>query len=229
MYLHKLFRSIADTVSLHEPAPAFQDASRLSYEERLTWLREKIDYIKGIAQSNYVETSNQFIRGWPELFIELDEVPDVIVIRRPAREVALSMWRMGWIPARSDVARRYGIKPDDENVLLQKIDYKYWTDYMLCYWACLEKEERVKRYIPMLVNAGAMVAETSLAEIITLHGFLELLKALEIKDYDHERLHDLIGVRFNSTRPDAQIKWPHGDLDNQEKDVEREFVEKNGN
>ena len=227
MYMHKTFRSVPKVVSLHEPWPTFQDANcnGLTHDERLTWLKdEKLHYIKGLAQDNYLETSNQFMRGWPGLLLELGEIPDIIILRRPHREVALSAWRMGYIPARSVVASKYGLNPDDKDALLSCENFSRWTDYQLCYWHCLEVEERVKKFVPSLVAAGSIIAETTLADIRTARGFLELVKELGLPDPDMERMNDLIGVRFNQTRPDLQAKWPHGNLGNQENDVEQKFI-----
>lgn len=221
-YLHKVCRSIPNTVSLHEPPPAFHENSHLSRDDKLKWLSNvKLPYIKNLAQDNYIETSPQF-KKWVDLFLELNEIPDVAVLRRPHRDIALSMWRMGYIPARSHVSKKYGIKPDDD-VFLHVDNFSYWTDYQLCYWHCLETEARIEKYVPLLKSAGALIAETTLADIRTANGFMQLTHDLQLPEPISERMYDMIGVRINATRPGNDNKWPHGNLDTQEEEIREIF------
>jgi len=112
----------------------------------------------------------------------LGRIPDAIRIRRPHREVALSAWRRGGVPARSAAALVYNIKPDDADCWLRVQDYAHWTDYQLCYWNCLSIERRCDAGAALLREHGAQVVDTSLAELTTRDGFLSLCRALGLSD-----------------------------------------------
>jgi len=216
-------KTVPDVCSLHEPPPYFQEFARKGYDEKKEWLENiKIPYIQGIAQGVYVETSNQVIRGFIEPLIELGIKLNVIVIQRPLRDVALSMWRMNWIPARSPIAAKYGMKPDDKDIIFLYPDFKYWTDYQCCYWACLERRERIKKYSELLEHDN-IIAETTTAKMTTRDGFIGLLDVLELPRPDMIRYNEICNLKFNITPCHLQTKWPGGDLDEQESILENIF------
>jgi hypothetical protein len=220
LYLHMMMRTVPDVCSLHEPPPFFHENAKLPYEEKKKWLEDvKIPYILGLAQSIYVETSNQVVRGFIEPMLELGHIPDAIVIHRNARDVALSLWRAHIIPGRSPIAIVYALSPDDDDLFFPYSNFEYWTDYQCCFWHVLEYMRRMEVYTNMLENAGGTVVRTTFANLVTQKGFLEILTALGLPEPDYIRYNDIVGIRFNETSPMNTLKWPGGNLDKQEQDV----------
>jgi hypothetical protein len=126
-YLWKAFETVPGVLGGHEPRPNFVDVMRAAQDDpgaARRWLEEvKLPYIRSLDcgvgyNAVYVETSHLFVQGFVEPMLDLGVVPDVIVIDRPVREVALSMWRRKEIPGRTWLGLRYRLKPDDPSALL---------------------------------------------------------------------------------------------------------------
>ena len=220
LYLSRVFNTVPGVCALHESPPFFHHNIQLEYADRLHWLKEtKLGYILGRSESVYVETSGQFMRGWSELFIDLDVIPDAIRLRRDHREVALSVWRRGTIPARSHIGVLFNAQPDDADGMLQIENYSHWTDYQLCYWNSIEIEKRCDKYSLLLSNHGAQVVEATYPEITTQAGFFKVLDALGLDKPDPILYSDIYRVRFNQTLDEHANNYPEGDLDEQEQEV----------
>ncbi len=218
MYLQMMMDTIPDVVSLHEPQPCFHDNTRKDYEGRKQWLEEtKIPYILGLAQTYYIETSNQFSRGFVEPMLELGYVPDVIVIRRNVSDVALSAWRHHMIPGRTLEMNKYNYFPGDDEVFLKFPNCSRWTDYMCCYWHVLEMEYRMNKYSQVIKEAGGIVVETRTEKLVTEEGFMEIINQLGLSLPEHKLYNKLWNIKFNETRSELKLRYPGGDIATQEK------------
>lgn len=172
-YLSTILGYARNVFAVHEPPPEFAEVlRRVQGDPELAekfWLEEKLPAILEVPDKVYIETSHLVCKGFLEPLLEMGIVPDLIIHRRPPRDVALSMFKMGTIPGRSDKGLRFYLSPDDPGVL-KLPDWERLHDYQLCFWYCLEIERRAKAYSELFKENGARVVETTLAGLKTFSG-----------------------------------------------------------
>lgn len=152
-----LLRDALGLAAEHEPAPRLNFVMRSFVEApsaaRAWLLTEKLPAMVSAARNGfYAETSHLFCKGLIEPMIQLGVNPTLIILSRPAREVASSLFRMNVIPVRTESGRLVLLGPDDSGVL-RLPDWSRFSDYQLCYWYALEIERRQTHY---LQNASAL-------------------------------------------------------------------------
>jgi hypothetical protein len=142
-------------------------------------------------------------------------VPDAMVIRRDAREVALSYWRRGSIPGRTKNGKVYLLWPPERVI-------ERASEYQLCYWHALAMEERMEAQAALLRQVGARVYAASTADLVTREGFAYLVEYLQLGQPDWAAYEEVAGRRINATPAAAQDRWPApaGALDAEEEEVQ---------
>ena len=182
-YLAHVLSFLPGVVSYHEPEPKFSDIMfKAQFNKKFAydfWISKKLPKIAEEREDIYIETSHLFCKGFIEPLLGLGIIPDLIVLRRPPREVAISLYKINAIPGRTTDGLRFLLSPEAPNIL----PLPYWQilhDYQLCFWYCLEIESRVEKYIPSLKAKGVRVAETSLKYITTPKGIKDLIGALSL-------------------------------------------------
>jgi hypothetical protein len=182
-YLSSIFGFARDTHSYHEPEPEFADILRQVQEGTVNpgdfWVNKKLPAIAGDQAPIYVETSHLACKGFLEPLLELGVLPDLVIHRRPARDIALSMLKMGTIPGKSPKGLRFYLSPDDPGVL--EIDnWRELEDYQICFWYCLEIERRARYYKTIFSEQGARVVETTLSGLKTFSGLEACFSGLNL-------------------------------------------------
>ncbi len=176
-YLSTILGFVQNSRAVHEPHPEFADVMRqVQREPELAYrflLDQKLPAILRSPEEIYIETSHLACKGFLEPLLEIGIVPDLIIHRRPPRDVALSMFKMGTIPGRSDKGLRFYLSPDDTGVL-KLPDWDRCNDYQLCYWYCLEIERRAVQYSQVFRDNGARITETTLAGLKTFDGLQKM-------------------------------------------------------
>jgi hypothetical protein len=177
-----LFRGVK---SLHEPSPKFATYFRAVCSEPAVatefWLERKLPRILEFPHPVYAETDHVACKGFLESLVELGVSPLLIHLRRPARDVAQSLWRLGTIPGRSLGGVRYYLSPSDRVFLpLDPARVGELHDYQLCYWYCLEIEERARVYTQRFAPRGVRLERVEFEEIRRPEGILELGEKLEL-------------------------------------------------
>jgi hypothetical protein len=204
-YLARLMECVPGVSSHHEPRPNFVWAMRAAQMDpdvaRRFWTEQKLPAIEACEQPVYSETSHVVSKGFLEPLLELGYRPDLILLRRPHREVALSMLRLNTIPARTPKGLKWYLSPEDPGVLGLP-GWRDLHDYQLCYWYCLEVERRREYYAALLSGLGARVVSITLAELTTFRGFMRLRKELGLAGYLSAPRHwyrylRRVGVRWN--------------------------------
>jgi hypothetical protein len=227
-YLSEMLRTVPGIAVEHEPKPDFADAARLAQfvpEASLRfWTEHKLPHIVRFPESVYFETGHVFVNGFADTLIELGYVADLVTLTRPHREAALSRWRRGSFPVRSELGSRYTIHPNARGVLLPVNDWERWHDYQLVYWFCLEVAARADRYAEMYREMGARVHRTSLAKITRERGFLRLVSDLGLLAPDMRAYRRIAAERYNATSRQAKKRTPDGDLDEMEAEVDGAVV-----
>lgn len=165
----------------HEAEPDFVEVFRSSLQQpslaKEFLCEKKLPQIISDSRPVYVETSHLVCKGFLEPLLELGGKPDLILLSRPHREVALSLYQLDTIPGRTDKALRYYLSPNDPGVLpLPK--WESLHDYQLCYWYCLEIERRRAYYKSFFKEAGANVVEISLSDLVRPSSLYALLRDL---------------------------------------------------
>lgn len=175
--------ALPGVVSLHEPDPNFVDvmpaASRDREVARKFLLGKKLPAIAASGGKVYAETSHVFCKGFLEPLLDYGVVPQLILLKRPHRDVALSLLRIGCIPERTEDGRRWLLSPAQEGVL-QVEDWKSLSDYQLTYWYCLEIERRQIEGGRLVSLAGGKAASVSLREVRSEAGVLKISRQLDL-------------------------------------------------
>ena len=182
-YLAKLLSFVPGVASFHEPEPRFSEIMRsiqqdadIAYE---FWVKKKLPRIASERVPIYVETSHLFCKGFIEPLLKLGITPDLIILTRPHRQVAISMYQLNTIPGRTEKGLKYYLSPRDSGVLPLP-EWQSLHDYQLCYWYCLEIERRSHRYERMFLERNARVVKIALDEVSTAPGFNRLLQQLDL-------------------------------------------------
>jgi hypothetical protein len=190
----------------HEPRPRFSSAFRavLRHPElaRDFWLEEKLPRIATTRGAVYAETSHLACKGFLEPLVELGFRPTIVHLVRPARDVATSLWRLGWIPSRTLRGTKHFLSPSDPSHLPVR-ELSTWTpsDWQLCYWSCLEIERRAEALRARLEPRGVRVVRVELADLATEDGIHALGRALELRELGfvgRTRARRLAGSRVNA-------------------------------
>ena len=142
----------------HEPAPRVNFVFRSiinAPDAAMSWLvHEKLPAMLARASGPvYTETSHLFCKGLIEPILELGLRPKFIILTRPAREVARSLFQMNAIPERTGGGRLVLLGPSDPGVL----PLPHWerlSDYQLCYWYAREIERRQSTYAALFRTLG---------------------------------------------------------------------------
>lgn len=171
--------------SFHEPEPNFagriqacQDRPVIA-EEFL--LAEKIPAMARYANfAVYAEISHLWCKGLLQAWLRmaLEPVPDLVILDRPLRNIALSMLSLGTIPGRTPSGLRWYLSPVHSGNELRWEESRSWTDYQCCYAYCLEVEARKRRLSAEIRSAGGIVWRTSVEEISQWRGFFHMRRVL---------------------------------------------------
>jgi hypothetical protein len=218
-YLAALLNAIPGVHGVHEPEPNFVDYARAArrdpQEAWRLWYCEKLPHIRSLGCEVYAETSHLFGKGFVKPLLDLGVVPDIIVLKRDHRDVALSIWRRGHAPATTLHGQRYWLHPEQAEFCPLP---RWWafTDYQLCYWYTLEMEARIQSRASWVEEVGGKVARLDF-DTLTQGSMRKWLKdKLDLSLPDQYLTRDC----FNATPVDRRDVMPPGDLvDEQEQQV----------
>ncbi len=207
--LQALLALASDTCALHEPEPAFHhvlEEVRLNPAAATAFVAgRKLPDILTRPGANYVETSHLFGKGFFEAFLELSIPFKLIVLDRPPREVAKSLWRIKTVPARTRLGRGFLLHPAQEGVLRIE-NWRRLSDYQLCFWYCLEVERRKTLCLCECARRNIPAAEISLEKLKDWESFRALCAACDLELPEGARArHAEISVR--RVNPKSQF-WP---------------------
>lgn len=166
--LEKLLALAEDTCSVHEPVPEFHKVLpdvRKDPQVAIDFVRDqKLPAILATPEHNYVETSHLFGKGFYEAFLELGIPFRLIILNRDPREVAQSFWRIKSVPRRKRYGREFMFDPAQSGVIKMK-NWRFKSNYQLCYWYALEVERRKSLYKADCEARGIPVFEIDITEL----------------------------------------------------------------
>lgn len=233
-YLAALLGTIPGVCAVHEGQPDFVDWARAArrdpQEAWRFWHCEKLPAIQALGCDVYVETSHLFGKGFVKPLLDLGAVPDVVVLYRYYRDVALSFWRRGSIPAKTLRGQRYLLHPEQAEYRPLPHWWRF-SDYQLCYWYTLEMRERTSVLWRQIQMAGGKVAHLDF-DLLT-EGRVDLAEGCESPDNisswivdelglpsPNQITFDLIQGQFRNATPlQLRDRLPPGDLDELERQV----------
>lgn len=205
-YLARVLGAFRDVHAEHEPKPTFGSAWRTVMQAPPTarefWLAHKLPRVARTRAPLYAETSHLVCKGFLESAIDLGLRMTWLHLRRPAREVAVSLWRLGTIPGRSYAGVKYYLSPWDPRVRRPLIGARpeQLDDYQLCYWYCLEIAARAEEYARLAPQSGVRFVAIDLASLLTTEGVERLGELAELgplSTLGRVQLSAFAGRRFN--------------------------------
>jgi hypothetical protein len=224
-YLSKILGYIPNVSSHHEPKPSFSKVLRAVQQNKKIaydfWIAHKLPVIAKEAAPIYIETSHLLCKGFLEPLLDLEIVPDLIVLKRPHRQVSLSFCRFGTIPGRTAKGLKYLFSPSDPDVLSLP-SWQKCNDYQLCYWYCLEIERRSYQYKRLFSELGSRVVSFSLDEISTIEGFEALREVLNLERPDPLQWQSYLRMRAGKVNTRSHLNYPATlpeDFDAAEQDI----------
>jgi len=182
-YLAQVLDCLPGVTATHEPPPRLHKWMRQVLGDTEAgirfWRQEKLPAIARCRTPIYAETSHLFGKGFFEPLVELGVVPDLILLQRPARQVAASLYGLNTIPGRTPLGQTYYLGPEDP-VFLPLPQWRDLHDYQLCYWYCLETQRRQTHYARRVRELGGRVVEVALDELSGPAGIERLMGELEL-------------------------------------------------
>lgn len=175
--LATLMSTVPNVFAEHEGDPGFHLARIQNLHNPIIgykFVEERLKFFRQQNKDHVVHTGHMVNEGFIEHFLAHDIIPNVIVLRRPQRDIARSMFNLQWIPGKNKIIEPWYSSPNEPNV----VPFDNWQQahpYQLCYWWCLESERRTQYYMSMLQSCGSCIRETTLEKIVELDSFNALL------------------------------------------------------
>ena len=222
-YLARLLALAPGVASFHEPDPSFRQVMRAAIQDpgiaRVFFLQLKFPHMAAAPGASYAETSHLFCKGFFVPLLQLGMRPGLVFLRRPPREVAMSLLARDTVPARTPMGNAYVFRPDDANVLPLP-GWERLTDYQLCFWYALAIERRQRRYADFARMLGLPMFDTTAAELNEFHRFTAMLDSLGLPAAPEPQL-ERNHARLSAERHNANQEHPVAilDADRQEEEV----------
>lgn len=173
-----------DVACHHEPEPHFaadfeQNRGEIQAAKRFL-IEKKFPAILQTDSKIYIETSHLFCKGFFEAALSLGVAPELIILRRPEREVATSMYQLNTIPGRTEKGRKFYLSPDDPGILFKPQDDSQYNDYQMCFWYALEIRARQERYRLLYETMGSRTYFLPFSELVSGRAFNSFLRELNL-------------------------------------------------
>jgi hypothetical protein len=216
-FLHNLFRLFPNVDSFHEEEPSYLHVMRRVQTQpaEATRFLEKFKFpvIAACKSGTIAETSHLFCKGFLEPMINLGVYPDLVLLRRNPRRIALSLLERNTIPGRTSTGTDYLVCPSDPNTLPLPL-WEGLTDYQLCFWYALEIERRQQRYGYYMIQLGRKVCDVTANELHNPDIFLKMAATflLDIPDRDEllRQHREISSTDYNKT---PEVREQAFDLD----------------
>jgi hypothetical protein len=190
LFAQGLLQLLPDTTSLHEPEPAFHRyLRRIQYNpdfSREFLLSYKLPAIVNYPTRSYCELSHVFCKGYFEPLLELGITPNLLVLRRRPRAIALSLLERNTVPERTYYGLQFLLSPSYPGVL-PLAGWRKMTDYQLLFWYAIEIERRQEAYTSLVQQNGGIACCVTAQELNEFDCFLSIATKLQLVDPLTER------------------------------------------
>ena len=225
-FVHKLFSLLPDVTSEHEPQPFFHSFLRQTIEDPIFatkfMLYYKLPFIANLHTPNYIELSHVFCKGFLEPLLELNITPNLLLLRRDPRLVALSYLARYTVPERTFYGIEFLLSPRYPGTLpLPR--WQHMTDYQLIFWYALEIERRQRQYSRLVQARGGIVCDVSAMELHDFRRFVNLAQTLRLLSLT-TNCEEALACRHAAV---SRVSWNQNDVPlwNHEVDLDREEEE----
>lgn len=223
--LTEVFKLFDDTLSEHEPEPNYANVLPDVKENpryAIDFLNEKIRRINSIKETNYVETSNVFGKGFFIPLVRMGFLPNIILLNREFRKVAESLFRRGSYPMRTKMGKHFSSDPSFAGSL-PIFQPDSLTDYQICFWGVLDSYWRQLRAAELYDIYNGKYVWASASDFNDFSKTVEIGQylGLSIKDKDAARLlhGEKSSVHHNPNKLNKKADELNIDFDDEEAEV----------
>jgi hypothetical protein len=212
-HLSRIMGVLPGVASLHEPTPNFSAEMQAAQKDptlaRKFLVEHKLPEIAKIDTGIYAEVTSMWCKGLLLAWLEEPGLPtpDVVILDRDPRKIALSLFRLELTPERTLNGRQWYMGPGTPSAHLKVGDFSQWSDYQLCYWYAMEIEVRKTLLGNMISARGGRVHRTSIDKLSTPGGALSLVKDLELPRPGLAQLRDFLWLLRRRTNTQGSEKW----------------------
>lgn len=224
MFLSELMKLVPGVHSLHELHPGFHEVMRRAQSNQEVassfLLQYRIPYINTIEEPIYFEANHVFCEGFYVPLLTLGIVPDLVLLMRDPREVALSRWRRRDIPGRTFTGKQWLLSPWDKTVLVKLEDPDKYTDYQLCYWHTQEIATRQDAYAERQKKTGGLAVFVALEQLSRYISFCLFLEKMGFDKVDESEYNKVRNTKWNTNKDRSSMP---DNIDEQEREILREI------
>ncbi|MBJ7392294.1 MAG: hypothetical protein JHC85_12050 [Chthoniobacterales bacterium] len=212
-HLSRILGLLPGVAALHEPEPNFvpemlsaQEDPRVATE---FLYKKKIPALAAIPQKYYAEISSLWCKGLLQAWLAEPSlpVPDLILLDRDLRRIALSIFRLELTPERTHNGREWYLGPSAKTALLKVGDFQKWSDYQLCYCYALEVEARKLVLGKLAAVRGGRVVRVGIEKLRSLRNLYSLVRALDLPRPGPREIYSLLWLLRKKTNSQGSEKW----------------------
>jgi hypothetical protein len=134
-------------------------------------------------------------------------VPDLILLDRDLRRIALSIFRLELTPERTHNGREWYLGPSAKTALLKVGDFQKWSDYQLCYWYALEVEARKLVLGKLATVRGGRVVRVGIEKLRSLRNLFSLADALDLPRPGLREIYSFLWLLRKKTNSQGSERW----------------------
>jgi hypothetical protein len=185
-HLARILGTLPGVGAHHEPVPNFVEemqTAQANFGIAQKFLEEKkLPQLSLVKEGTFAEISHMWCKGLLRAWLLREDlpVPDVVVLDRNLRSVALSILRLGTTPERTLAGRQWYIGPSAQSAILKVKDWQKWSDYQLCYWYALEVEARKATLGNWVKSRSGRVCRININELGKWKGVQRLVSELKL-------------------------------------------------
>jgi len=212
-HLSRILGLLPGVASLHEPAPNFvpemrgaQDDPRIATE---FLFQKKIPALAAITHKYYAEISSLWCKGLLQAWLAEPSlpVPDLILLDRDLRRIALSIFRLETTPERTHGGRKWYLGPSAKTALLKVGDTQKWSDYQLCYWYALEIEARKLVLGNLAAVKGGRVVRVDIEKLRSFRSLYSLVDALDLPRPGLREMYSFLWLLRGKSNTQGSERW----------------------
>jgi hypothetical protein len=185
-HLTRILGTLPGVGALHEPEPNFlqeMQASQAEFSIAQRFLEEKkLPQLASNKDGIFADISHMWCKGLLQAWLLRDDlpIPDVVVLDRNLRSVALSILRLETTPERTHGGREWYIGPSAASAILKIKDWENWNNYQLCYWYAMEVEARKATLGRWVESRGGRICRIDITDLRKWKGIQRLIGELEL-------------------------------------------------
>ena len=211
-HLTRILGTLPSVGALHEPAPNFLHQMQAAQSDSSIadqFLEEvKLPWLATIKETIFSEISHLWCKGLLQAWLRRDDlpVPDVVLLDRNLRSVALSIMRLETTPERTHGGREWYIGPSAPTAILKVQDWQNWSDYQLCYWYAMEVEARKVVLGNFIKSKGGRVCRVDINELAKWQGIKRLIGELDLPKPGLKEIYTLMWLLRVKSNTQGSVK-----------------------